>query len=85
MKMKMTVEVAKKLCKFKWQTREYKNQFNSIQLISIPLNSAKLEETRLAQKLRVKPNGVNIVGLAIGVKVTQEDLLTKVCPIFSAS
>lgn len=79
--MKMTVEVAKKLCKFKWQTSENQTQFNSSNLF----HSAKLEETRLAQKLRVKPNGVNIVGLAIGVKVTQEDLLTKVCPIFSAS
>lgn len=42
------------------------------------INSAKLEETKLAQKLRVKPNGVNVIGLAIGAKVTTEDLLTKV-------
>lgn len=40
---------------------------------------SKLEETKLAQKLREKPNGVNIVGLAIGEKVKEEELLTKVC------
>lgn len=38
----------------------------------------KLEETKLAQKLRVKPHGVNAVALAIGQKVTPEDLVLKV-------
>ncbi|XP_055317683.1 splicing factor C9orf78 homolog [Sitodiplosis mosellana] len=38
---------------------------------------AKLEETKLAQKLRAKPHGVNAVALAIGQKVTAEDLVLK--------
>ncbi|XP_031630296.1 telomere length and silencing protein 1 homolog [Contarinia nasturtii] len=38
---------------------------------------AKLEETKLAQKLRIKPKGVNAVALAIGKKVTPEDLVLK--------
>lgn len=42
---------------------------------------AKLNETKLVQKLRVKPNGVNAVALAIGQKVTTEDLVLKV-PIY---
>lgn len=42
------------------------------------IDSAKLVETKLVQKLRVKPNGVNVIGLAIGAKVKPEDLLTKV-------
>lgn len=37
-----------------------------------------MEETKLAQKLRVKPKGVNAVALAIGQKVTSEDLVLKV-------
>lgn len=44
---------------------------------------AKLEETKLAQKLREKPNGVNIVGLAIGEKVKEEELLVKVSKLDS--
>lgn len=40
---------------------------------------SKLEETKLVQKLRVKPSGVNAVALAIGQKVTTEDLVLKVC------
>lgn len=43
---------------------------------------AKLEETKLVQKLRVKPNGVNAVALAIGQKVTTEDLVLKVCFLY---
>lgn len=43
---------------------------------------AKLEETKLVQKLRVKPNGVNAVALAIGQKVTTEDLVLKVWTIY---
>lgn len=39
--------------------------------------SAKLEETKLLQKLREKPNGVNVIGLAIGQKVTPEDVIAK--------
>lgn len=39
---------------------------------------AKLEEAKLAQKLRIKPNGVNAVELAIGQKVTTEELVLKV-------
>lgn len=38
----------------------------------------KLEETKLAQKLRIKPNGVNAVALAAGKKITEEDLVLKV-------
>lgn len=41
----------------------------------------KLEEAKLAQKLRVKPHGVNAMALAIGQKVTVEDLVLKVCYI----
>lgn len=40
--------------------------------------SAKLEETKLKQKLREKPKGVNVIGLANGQKVTNEDVITKV-------
>lgn len=43
----------------------------------IILNRSKLEETKLKQKLREKPHGVNVIGLAIGQKVTTEDV-TKV-------
>lgn len=39
---------------------------------------AKLEETKLVQKLRQKQNGINAIALAIGQKVTEEDLLLKV-------
>lgn len=31
----------------------------------------------MTQKLREKPKGVNVVGLAVGKRITQEDLLTK--------
>lgn len=43
---------------------------------------AKLNETKLTQKLRVKPKGVNAVALAIGKKVTTEDLVLKVIKLF---
>lgn len=38
---------------------------------------SKLEETKLKQKLREKPNGVNVIGLAIGEKVKLEDVVSK--------
>lgn len=48
-------------------------------LIAVNFYRSKLEETKLVQKLRVKPSGVNAVALAIGQKVTTEDLVLKVC------
>lgn len=65
-----------------WWRNKIRNWSQSLQLMAFihpHPSSAKLEETKLAQKLRVKPNGVNVIGLAIGAKVTPEDLLTKVC------
>lgn len=35
-------------------------------------------ETKQRQKLRNKPNGVNIIGLALGKKITIEQELTNV-------
>lgn len=40
--------------------------------------SSKLVETKERQKLRNKPNGVNIIGLALGKKITIEQELTNV-------
>lgn len=37
---------------------------------------SKLEETKEKQKLRIKPNGVNILTLAVGKKVTVEEEVT---------
>ncbi len=39
---------------------------------------SKLVETKERQKLRNKPNGVNIIGLALGKKVTIEQELSNV-------
>lgn len=36
---------------------------------------AKVEETKIIQKLRERPSGVNIVGLALGEKVVP-DIMT---------
>lgn len=38
----------------------------------------KLEETKMSQKLRIKPHGVNAVALAAGKKLAEEDLVLKV-------
>lgn len=46
--------------------------------IEFSFHRAKLEETKLVQKLRNKQHGVNVVALAIGQKVTSEDLVLKV-------
>lgn len=40
---------------------------------------ATLTEAKLTQKLRVKPNGINAIALAVGKKITQEDMVLKVC------
>lgn len=40
--------------------------------------STKLEEMKERQKLRIRPKGVSIVGLAIGKKTTIEEDLTVV-------
>lgn len=39
---------------------------------------ATLTEAKLQQKLRVKPNGINAIALAVGKKITQEDMVLKV-------
>lgn len=39
---------------------------------------SKLEETKEKQKLRNKPNGVNIMTLAVGKKITVEEEVTNV-------
>lgn len=52
--------------------------FGCFLLLFISRIRAKLEETKLKQKLRLKPNGVNVIGLAIGQKVNIEDVITKV-------
>lgn len=43
---------------------------------------SKLEETKEKQKLRNKPNGVNILTLAVGKKITVEEEVTNVGFIF---
>ncbi|XP_018574844.1 telomere length and silencing protein 1 homolog isoform X3 [Anoplophora glabripennis] len=40
---------------------------------TIDQTSSKLKEMKAIQKLRERPNGVSIVGLALGTKVTAED------------
>lgn len=40
---------------------------------------AKLVETKERQKLRNKPHGVNVLGLALGKKITIEDEIGNVC------
>lgn len=62
-------------CKFCEFSRKI---FNKLRRLFFLVHRKKLEETKLAQKLRVKPHGVNAVALAIGQKVTPEDLLLKV-------
>lgn len=42
------------------------------------VSRSKLVETKERQKLRNKPNGVNIIGLALGKKITVEQELTNV-------
>jgi len=37
------------------------------------LFSGKLEEMKTMQKLRDRPNGVNIISLALGEKLSQEE------------
>jgi hypothetical protein len=39
---------------------------------------SKLEETKELQKLRKRPHGVSVVGLALGKKVTMEEEVTSV-------
>lgn len=41
--------------------------------------SLKLGEMKDLQKLRKRPNGVSIVGLALGTKVSVEDEASGVC------
>jgi hypothetical protein len=38
---------------------------------------------RKLQKLRNRPSGVSIVGLAIGQKVSKEDELNEVCTVYT--
>lgn len=77
MRTKMVV-AAQKLCKYESRKTPIACRL-LIKLFTFHEHSAKLEETKQAQKLRIKPNGVNVIGLTIGAKVTTEDLLTKVC------
>lgn len=70
------IKLTKRHCKFIKSTICFRCQY--LKRFSF-ISRAKLEETKLTQKLRQKQNGINAVALAIGQKVTTEDLLVKVC------
>ena len=44
--------------------------------IVVGVFSAKLGEMKERQKLRKRPNGVNVIGLALGKKITVEEEIT---------
>lgn len=52
--------------------------FIRTKLIKDSICRSKLVETKQRQKLRNKPNGVNIIGLALGKKITIEEEMTSV-------
>lgn len=65
------IEFKKKKCK---QLRQrIKTEESDDEIDEIKQVSSKLEEMKEVQNLRKKPNGINIVGLALGTKVTLED------------
>lgn len=59
---------------------EYSEQRKHAQILNIFADfyrRSKLEETKLKQKLREKPNGVDIVGLTAGKKIDTGDVASK--------
>lgn len=81
--------IHQKYCEYNFLPSHDKQQFKTISVLTffIIVNScrSKLEETKLKQKLREKPSGVNVIGLAIGKKITIEDVVSKADPFKSKS